>query len=310
MATRCNEFDKENKRKTLPVEQEIPKGMTYRAKFICAGAVGYKEGTYLLTQNAIDEFAYTLKRCPVIVGHQDIVDETDMLDKAVGYVSAVDRDESGNWYADFVVFCPKTIEKIENGSLPYVSCAYRADLSADEVKLNNVTYKREILGGEMMHLALVKNPRYNGTEIWRNSEDECLVSDGVLFNQKDNIMFGIKKNKVELDKDVLINTKIGDKTIEELVNELEAATEKVAEHEKTIEGLEAEKVDLKAKLEEAEKRLEEATATAETQAPETAPVEETQEAAPETDADLRKDLNNALTEEVKPVIVKVPNVKL
>ena len=123
-------------------------------------------------------------------------------------------------------------------------------------------------------------------------------------------MFGIKKNKVELDKDVLINTKIGDKTIEELVNELEAATEKVAEHEKTIEGLEAEKVDLKAKLEEAEKRLEEATATAETQAPETAPVEETQEAAPETDADLRKDLNNALTEEVKPVIVKVPNVKL
>lgn len=310
MATRCNEFDKENKRKTLPVEQEIPKGMTYRAKFICAGAVGYKEGTYLLTQNAIDEFAYTLKRCPVIVGHQDIVDETDMLDKAVGYVSAVDRDESGNWYADFVVFCPKTIEKIENGSLPYVSCAYRADLSADEVKLNNVTYKREILGGEMMHLALVKNPRYNGTEIWRNSEDECLVSDGVLFNQKDNIMFGIKKNKVELDKDVLINTKIGDKTIEELVNELEAATEKVAEHEKTIEGLEAEKVDLKAKLEEAEKRLEEATATAETQAPETAPVEGTQEAAPETDADLRKDLNNALTEEVKPVIVKVPNVKL
>ena len=310
MATRCNESDKDKKRKTLPVEQEIPKGMTYRAKFICAGAVGYKEGTYLLPQYALDEFAYTLKRCPVIVGHQDIVDETDMLDKAVGYVSSVDRDESGNWYADFVVFCPKTIEKIDNGSLPYVSCAYRADLSADEVKLNNVTYKREILGGEMMHLALVKNPRYNGTEIWRNSEDECLVSDGVLFNQKDNIMFGIKKNKVELDKDVLINTKIGDKTIEELVNELEAATEKVAEHEKTIEGLEAEKVDLKAKLEEAEKRLEEATATAETQAPETAPVEETQEAAPETDADLRKDLNNALTEEVKPVIVKVPNVKL
>lgn len=310
MATRCNEFDKENKRKTLPVEQEIPKGMTYRAKFISPGAVGYKEGAYLLTQCALDEFAYTLKRCPVIVGHQDIVDEDDMLEKAVGYVSSVDRDESGNWYADFVVFCPKTIEKIDNGGLPYVSCAYRADLSTGEVSLNNVTYKREILGGEMMHLALVKNPRYNGTEIWRNSSDDCLVADGVLFNQKDNIMFGIKKNKVELDKDVLINTKLGDKTIEDLVNELEAATEKVAEQSKTIEGLEAEKVDLKAKLEEAEKRLEEAAATATTQAPETAPATETQEKAPETDADLRKDLNNALTEEVKPVIVKVPNVKL
>ena len=164
-----------------------------------------------------------------------------------------------------------------------------------------------------MHLALVKNPRYNGTEIWRNSEDDCLVSDGVLFNQKDNIMFGIKikKDKVELDKEVLINTKLGDKTIEELVNELEVATEKVAEQEKTIEGLEAEKVDLKAKLEEAEKKLEEAAATkpVETQEPKD-PVEETQETAPETDADLRKDLNNALTEEVKDIIVKVPNVKL
>lgn len=310
MATRCNEFDKENKRKTLPVEQEIPKGMTYRAKFICAGAVGYKEGTYLLPQYALDEFAYTLKRCPVIIGHQDIVDEADMLDKAIGYVSSVDRDESGNWYADFVVFCPKTIAKIDNGELPYVSCAYRADLSADEVTLNNVTYKREILGGEMMHLALVKNPRYNGTEIWRNSDEDCFVADGVLFNQKDNIMFGIKKNKVELDKDVLINTKIGDKTIEELVNELETATEKVAEQEKTIEGLEAEKVDLKAKLEEAEKKLEEAaTAPVEPQEPKD-PVVETQETAPETDADLRKDLNNALTETVKDTIVKVPNVKL
>lgn len=313
MATKCNEFDKENKRKTLPVEQEIPKGMTYRAKFICAGAVGYKEGTYLLPQYALDEFAYTLKRCPVIVGHQDILDEKDMLEKAIGYVSSVDRDESGNWYADFVVFCPKTISKIDNGELPYVSCAYRADLSADEVTLNNVTYKREILGGEMMHLALVKNPRYNGTEIWRNSDDDCFVADGVLFNQKDNIMFGIKikKDKVELDKEVSINTKLGDKTIEELVNELEVATEKVAEQEKTIEGLEAEKVDLKAKLEEAEKKLEEAAATkpVETQEPKD-PVEETQETAPETDADLRKDLNNALTEEVKDIIVKVPNVKL
>ena len=208
------------------------------------------------------------------------------------------------------MFCPKAIGKIDNGELPYVSCAYRADLSAEEVSLNNVTYKREILGGEMMHLALVKNPRYNGTEIWRNSEDDCFVADGVLFNQKDNIMFGIKKNKVELDKEVLINTKLGDKTIEELVNELEVATEKVAEQEKTIEGLEAEKVDLKAKLEEAEKKLEEAaTAPVEPQEPKD-PVEETQETAPETDADLRKDLNNALAETVKDTIVKVPNVKL
>ena len=310
MATRCNEFDKENQRRTLPIEQEIPKGMTYRAKFISPGAVGYKEGTYLLESRALDDFAYTLKRCPVVVGHQDIVDEADMLEKAVGYVSDVDRDESGNWYADFVVFCPKTIEKIDNGSLPYVSCAYRADLSVDEVSLNNVTYKREILGGEMMHLALVKNPRYNGTEIWRNSDEDCFVSDGVLFNQKDNIMFGIKKSKVELDKEVLINTKLGDKTIEQLVNELEEANDKIAEQEKTIESLNTEKAEMATKLEEAEKALAEKPADpVEPQVTTTEPVIETQEPV-STDADLRKDLNNALTATVEDTIVKVPNVKL
>lgn len=310
MATRCNEFDKENKRKTLPVEQEIPKGMTYRAMFITPGAVGYKEGAYYLSPYALDSFAYTLKRCPVIVGHQDIEDESEMLEKAVGYVSSVDRDESGNWYADFVVFCPKTIEKIENGSLPYVSCAYRADLSGEEMSLNNVTYKREILGGEMMHLALVKNPRYNGTEIWKNSDDDYLTSEGVLFNQKDNIMFGIKKTKVEMDKDVLINTKLGDKTIEELVNELEAATEAVAAKDEAIKGLEAEKAELSAKVEELSKAAEEAAAAKPAEAAEEKPADETQKPAEETDADLRKDLNNALTEEVKDTIIKVPNVKL
>lgn len=314
MATRCNEFDKENQRRTLPIEQEIPKGMTYRAKFISPGAVGYKEGTYLLSSMALDGFAYTLKRCPVVIGHQDIVDEADMLEKAVGYVSAVDRDELGNWYADFVVFDPKAIEKIDNGGLPYVSCAYRADLSVDEVSLNNVTYKREILGGEMMHLALVKNPRYNGTEIWRNSDEDCFVSDGVLFNQKDNIMFGIKKSKVELDKEMLINTKLGDKTIEQLVNELEAANDKIAGQEQTIESLNTEKAEMATKLEEAQKALEEKTANpvepqVETTDPVVDPVNETQEPA-STDADLRKDLNNALTATVEDTIVKVPNVKL
>ena len=35
-----------------------------------------------------------------------------------------------------------------------------------KLTINNVKYKKRIVGGEMLHLALVKNPRYNGTEIW------------------------------------------------------------------------------------------------------------------------------------------------
>lgn len=294
-------FDKEN---FVPhvEETEIPSGVTYRAKFICAGPVGYKDGIYLLPQHCLDDFAYTLKGKPVIIGHQDILDEADMKEKAVGYVSSVDRWEDGSWFADFVIFENKAIDKIADGSLPYVSCAYKADLCDEELTVNNVKYKKRIVGGQMMHLALVKNPRYNGTEIWKNSTEDLMVSDGVLFNQKEKIMFGFKKTQVELDKETLINTSMGEKTIEELVNELEAANAKIAEQDQTIKDLTAEK-EAAAAAKEAE---EQAAAAAKEEAVETKTVEN----AVETDDALKKDLNNSLASETKVEVIQVPSVAI
>lgn len=298
-------FEKENTAVPRIEENEIPKGQTYRAKFISAGAVGYKDGVYFLSQDSLDSFAWTLKGCPVVIGHQDIEDTKDMKEKAVGYVSNVDRCESGDWYADFVIFEEKAINKIANGDVPYVSCAYRADLTTDNCDINNVKYKKRIIGGEMLHLALVKNPRYNGTDIWRNSTDEFFVGEGALYNEKENVMFGFKKTKVELDKDTLINTSLGDKTIEELINELEAAQTKIAEQEAKIKDLEAEKEAAKAS---------EAPVVEEAKVEETAVETETKENAVEveepTDAGLKQDLNNALTEEPKVEVVTVPNVNV
>lgn len=303
-------FEKENTVVGVRIEeQEIPKGQTYRAKFISAGPVGYKDGVYILSQEALDGFAYTLKGCPVVVGHQDIEDRKDMEEKAVGYVSNVDRCEvTGDWYADFVIFDEKAMNKIQNGDVPFVSCAYKADLSEEDLNINNVQYKKRIVGGEMLHLALVKNPRYNGTDIWMNSADDYLVGEGVLYNQKDNIMFGFKKTKVELDKETLINTAAGEMTIEELVNALDEANAKNAELEQKIKDLEAEK-DAAAKPadEPVVENPEGTEAAAEVQpSVEVKPVE-----APEgTDTELKADLNNALTEDIKVSVVSVPNVKL
>lgn len=302
-------FDAENTPVPRVKEEEIPSGTTYRARFIVAGPVGYADGVYFLGQCAIDSFAFTLKGKPVVMGHQDIVDEKDMKKKAVGYVSQVDRDEEGGWWADFVVFDSDANEAIEEGKTPYVSCAYRADLSEEELVINNVKYKKRIEGGEMLHLALVKNPRYNGTEVWRNSTDDCLVSDGVLFNTKDSIMFGFKKTKVELDKDTLINTSAGEKTIEQLVNDLEAANEKIAEQEATIKDLQAKveevKVETVATQEEVQQQVETTTSEGTETQPENQQVENAVEG---TDAEFKKDLNNALSETPKKVVVKVPDI--
>lgn len=302
-------FEKENTVVGVRVEeQEIPKGVTYRAKFISAGPVGYKDGVYFLSQDALDSFAYSLKGCPVVMGHQDIEDRKDMEEKAVGYVSNVERCEtSGDWYADFVMFDEKAINKVNNGDVPYVSCAYKADLSEEDLMINNVKYKKRIIGGEMLHLALVKNPRYNGTDIWRNSSEDYLVAEGVLYNQKDSVMFGFKKTKVELDKDTLINTCAGEMTIEELANALEEAKATIAEQEAKIKDLEAEKEAAAKPADEPVVENPEGTeAAAEVQpSVEVKPVEESEG----SDADLKAELSNA-TEDAPVDVVSVPNVRI
>ena len=206
------------------------------------------------------------------------------------------------------MFDEKAINKVNNGEVPYVSCAYRADLSTEDLTINNVEYKKRIIGGEMLHLALVKNPRYNGTDIWRNSCEDYFVGEGVLYNQKDNIMFGFKKTKVELDKDTLINTSSGDMTIEEMVNALEEAKATIAEQETKIKDLEAEK-DAAAKP--ADEPIVENQVGTEAAAEVQPSVEVKPVEVPEgTDAELKAELNNAVTEEVKADIVSVPNVRI
>ena len=290
-------FKKINKVNQRIEEHEIPKGQTYRARFIAPGAVGYKEGVYMLSSEVLDSFAYTLKRCPVVVGHQDILDYKDMQEKAVGYVSNVERGEDGSWFADFVIFCPKAIAKIDNGEVPYVSCAYDADLSEGSVTINNVTYKREILGGEMKHLALVKNPRYNGTDVWKNSDDDYFVSEGTLYNEKENTMNLFKKVKTEIDKDSMVSTSQGDKTIEDLVKEYDSLVEQNNEQANQIKDLEAEKA---AAAEAATKAAEAAAAVA----------KQTQGQPASTDESLKKDLTMAENSTEKKVVVQIPNVKL
>lgn len=299
-------FEKENEARAVPAfaEAEVPQGATYRSKFIEAGAVGYKDGIYLLEQPYLDDFAWTLKNKPVVIGHQDIEDMDDMKSKAVGMVTSVDRcEESGKWYCEFCIWDEKAINKIDNGDLPYVSCAYRADLTTEGCDVNNVKYKKRIIGGEMLHLALVKNPRYNGTDIWRNSDDEYFVGEGNLYNQKDNIMFGFTKVKKELDKDIIVNTKIGDLSLEDLVNEVETAHAKIEEQAAKITELEARN----AELEAAKVEVVVEPVIAETKEE----IQPSAEAAASvaTDAEFKKDLNNALSDEPKTIVVQVPNVK-
>ena len=124
-------------------------------------------------------------------------------------------------------------------------------------------------------------------------------------------MFGFKKTKVELDKDTLINTSAGEKTIEQLVNDLEAANATIAEQAEQIKDLQA-KVEAAAPVVETPATQEEVQPQVETkpsdgteEVVETKPVENASEG---TDAEFKKDLNNSLAQTPKKIVVKVPNV--
>lgn len=269
-------------------DNAIPKGRTFSAKFIAPGLVGYKNGNYFLSEYAMDCMAGTLKGCPVVIGHQDIADTADMEDKAVGYVCSVRKVESG-WYCDFVVFDKKALSKLDNKEVPYVSCAYRADLSAEGGVMNNIKYVREITGGTMLHLALVKNPRYNGTDVWENSADDKFVGESVLFNEKESKMKFFKKSVVDFDNDVIVDTPRGERTIEQLANEIEEMTK----------SLEEANAKISAETERATKAEEELASLK----AEVAAKEEAAKVAEGDDKQLKADLANSLGADQKEVTV-------
>ena len=116
-------------------------------------------------------------------------------------------------------------------------------------------------------------------------------------------MFGFKKTKVELDKETLINTVDGDKTIEELINEYEEAKAEIEQKNSELASKDETITRLETELAEATKEpvVEPAKDTV---------VVDAAVAKEETDEGLKQELNNALAAEVKTVIVKVPEISI
>lgn len=273
-------------------EAEFPKGRTFTAKFIEAGACGYKNFKVFVEPYALPSLAQSLKGCPVTLGHIGDMTYEEMLKNAVGYVVNVHSDESGNvWFADFVIFKEEALKSYDEGKTRYVSCTYRPEYSeVAEKRINGINYDRIVIGGEMLELALVKKPRYNDTDVWENSDDdENLIGETVLSNEKGETMslFGIKKEQVQVAPDVLFNTDAGEKTIEEmmiLVNEGEAVKAELASTKESLAAKEAELAEAVAAKEAAETELAAAKEALETKT-----------AEPEgTDAGLKQTLANEL----------------
>lgn len=281
-------------------EKDFPKGRTFTAKFIESGPAGYNGFKVFVEPDCLPALAYSLKGCPVVLGHVGEMTYEEMLKKAVGYVVNVHGSDDGTiWYADFVIFKEEALKSYDDGKTRYVSCTYRPKYSETaEKRRNGITYDRVVVGGEMLELALVKKPRYNDTDVWENSDDDNNVfGETILVNEKVEKMglFGTRKEQVNVEPDILFNTDAGEKTIEEmmvLVNEGVKVAEELESTKQQLDAVQAEVEALKAEKEAVAKELAEAKEAI-----------EGKEVAPEgTDAGLKETLANSLEQDPEEVV--------
>jgi hypothetical protein len=187
------------------VLEEKGKGRKFTSRFIEAGLVHYKDlGNVLITKETLDKFLKTMIGCPVIINHETITDE-NADDERVGVISDVWYDDNDGWYyCSGIIWDTQAIDLVKNQGWN-VSCSYDFVSDNKAGTHNSLDYDMEFTDGEFLHLALVKDPRYERANIVINSKDkqEKKPMDNVLNSLTEfikDIVNNERKEKDDMDK--------------------------------------------------------------------------------------------------------------
>lgn len=183
------------------------KGRYFVSRFIEPGIAHYEElGDILITKETLNKFIHTMVGAPVIIDHEDVTDKN--VDKLrVGSVSKVWFNEfDGYFYCEGILTDPEAIDLVKNQGWN-VSCAYSFQ-SVPKDMHNGKKIDLEFVDGEFLHLAIVKNPRYEGANIVVNSQKEQPRDEkGRWTNKTGNEYFDNNENTkiVEMTPDEYID---------------------------------------------------------------------------------------------------------
>lgn len=156
---------------------------SYKCRFIEPGVISYEDssqGVVFVGKPALDSMAPTFKGCPVICvpeNHNEAApdvsfnaDAPENL-KAIGIVSSAPYWGDDGWqWVDFLVWDEETAQKIDREGYS-VSCAYLP--TATDPKggtWHQIGYDEEVTEGRYLHLAIVPEPRYEGSQILANAK--------------------------------------------------------------------------------------------------------------------------------------------
>ena len=181
------------------------KGRYFVSRFIEPGIAHYEElGDILITKETLNKFIQTMVGVPVIIDHEDVTDKN--VDKLrVGSVSKVWFNEfDGYFYCEGILTDQEAIDLVKNQGWN-VSCAYSFQ-SVPKDMHNGKKIDMEFIDGEFLHLAIVKNPRYEGANIVVNSQNE--IEDNIAENSnKESIIMQVLNELKEFIKSVVSNEK-------------------------------------------------------------------------------------------------------
>lgn len=188
------------------------KGRYFVSRFIEPGIAHYDElGDILITKETLNKFIQTMVGAPVIIDHEDVTDKN--VDKLrVGSVSKVWFNEmDGYFYCEGILTDPEAIDLVKNKGWN-VSCAYSFQSVPKEMH-NGKKIDLEFVDGEFLHLAIVKNPRYEGANIVVNSKDEENIETNIGENKKENIVMQVLNELKDFIKSVVSNEKEDEMTV-------------------------------------------------------------------------------------------------
>jgi hypothetical protein len=169
--------------------------------------------TVFINESVIRNMGPTFAGCPIFVEHVDEVEENinKLRSEADGWViESFFNAADGKHWAKFVIVSDIGLEAIKKGFK--LSNAYVPQCANIPGTWNGVDYQREVMSGEFEHLAIVRNPRYEESEImtpeqFKNYNDRQTVELKRLANSKDKkgektMLKIFKRTKVENSKEV------------------------------------------------------------------------------------------------------------
>lgn len=172
-------------RKTNSKTNEAPK--EYTCQFWEPGLVSYEDagaGKALLRKEAMDAMLNSFIGKPVTIDHvEGSPDEIMNAGRAVGTVTNAYWNPDTGWYeCKFTVENEDARKKVESGWS--VSCAFDvSEQTGPGGEYHAIPFDEEITSGTFTHLALVENPRYEDSKIFKNHKMR-LNAKGVKMNKK------------------------------------------------------------------------------------------------------------------------------